>query len=305
MKKAVNDISLFLYLCVVTLLAVLIIIINALFNLNLPFSVYFLIAYVGSLLIFVITHAIITKGLKKSIIFISLSFVIAFTAEALGVNFGLIFGHYYYTDALGVDIFGVPLLAALAWEPIIYAAFSITDILSPAFSDKSKSWLSRLPANLWMAVVGALATTAWDMMIDPIAVNEGWWVWSDGGSYASEVANGVPVSNFLGWLGVSFVIQFIYRFISGVPPATEKKTIFLSLYGPILLYSSLFLTSIGVTMTILKNPEVAIIGLLAMAPFIAISLTNINLIQNGLSILLGTEWIDKELSEEQVKIQHL
>ena len=201
-------------------------------------------------------------------------------------------------------------MVCLCWQRLpgnqfFMRLFQSPNILAPSFSDRSKSWLSRLPANIWMAIVGALATTAWDMMIDPIAVNEGWWVWSNGGSYANEIANGVPISNFLGWLCVSFVIQLIYRLISGTQHVPEKKTIFLSLYGPILLYSSLFLTSIGVTITILKNPEVAIIGLLAMGPIIAIALTNINLIQNDLSILLGTEWVDKELVEEKVRMQRL
>jgi uncharacterized membrane protein len=147
-----------------------------------------------------------------------------------------------------------------------------------------------LPSYLWMAVVGALATTAWDMMIDPIAVNEGWWVWLDGGPYVPYVENGVPIDNFLGWLGVSFVINLIYRLVADTAPQ-PRRSLSLSIHGPLMLYSALFLTAAGVAITILRRPEVALVGLLAMGPFIAIGLTNVNLLQRGLASLLGEGWL--------------
>jgi len=70
------------------------------------------------------------------------------------------------------------------------------------------------------------------------------------------------------------VINLIYLFLvdrSPLPPQTASLTF----YGPVMLYASLFLTSGGVTLTILERPEVALIGLLAMGPFIAITLSNI------------------------------
>ena len=210
----------FIYILSITCISFLLILVNDLFNLNIPFTVDFLIGFVISLFVFVCWHSIQTKGLKRSLLIFSLSFLIAFSAEALGVNFGLIFGSYHYTPALGISLFGVPLLAALAWEPILYAAFSITDILAPSLIKPNSTLLQRLPGCIWMAVIGALATTAWDMMIDPIAVSEGWWVWHQGGDYMPYVANGVPIQNFLGWLGVAFLINLVYRLLSGTPKKT-------------------------------------------------------------------------------------
>jgi len=290
----------FFYLAAVTVISVFLIILNVLLGMKIPFSVDFLIGYVGLLLIFTVWHAVLTKGWRRSLFMFLLSFLVAFTAEALGVNFGLIFGRYYYTQALGVQVFGVPILAALAWEPIVYAAFSITDILAPLLVDHTDSWLKRFPAYVWMAIVGALATTAWDMMIDPVAVSQRWWVWQDGGAYMPYLSNGVPIQNFIGWLGVAFVINLIYRLIADAIPS-PRHSLNLSIYGPIMLYASLFLTSAGVTITILRRPEVALIGLLAMGPFIAIVLTNINIIQRGLSTLLGAGWLEIEVKPETIK----
>jgi len=263
----------FLYLAGVTLVSVVLIALNALLGLHIPFTVHFLIGYVTALLVFVVWHAVLTKGWRRSLLMLALSFVVAFTAEALGVNFGLVFGHYYYTPMLGVQLFGVPLLAALAWEPIVYAAFCMTELILQLVGLQARQhpgW----PSMIWMAVAGALATTAWDMMIDPIAVSQGWWVWAEGGPYVPYVANGVPIQNFLGWLGVAFVIHLLYRRLANQEPRRANLP-YLTLYGPLMLYASLFLTSFGVTLTVLDRPEVALIGLLAMGPFVAIGLANV------------------------------
>jgi uncharacterized membrane protein len=273
MKKVDNGRGPFRYLAVVTVISMLLIVLNVLLGMRIPFTVNFLLGYVGALLVFVIWHAILTKGWKYSLIMFGLSFIVAFTAEALGVNFGLVFGHYYYTKMLGVSLFGVPFLAALAWEPIVYAAFCISDMLSPLVANLPP-FNKQKGALIWMAIIGALATTAWDMMIDPIAVSQGWWAWVGGGPYMPYVAHGVPIQNFLGWLGVAFVINLIYRKIAdGIQQPSRSAS--LTYYGPLTLYISLFLTSFGVAITILQRPEVALIGTLAMGPFIVIALMNL------------------------------
>jgi putative membrane protein len=256
-----------IYMAVVTLLAVGVIGLNALLGMRIPFKVHFLIGFVGAALVFVVWHAVLTKGWRLSLVMFAASFVVAFTAEALGVNFGLIFGRYYYTPVLGVQLWGVPLLAALAWEPIAYAAFSLTEALSPDGLQTAagpRRWLG----YAGLAALGALATTAWDLMIDPIAVSQGWWVWVEGGAYMPYVQNGVPVSNYLGWLGVAFTINLLYRGLverwrRPVRPAPE-----LAIDGPLVLYAALFLTAAGVTLTVLQRPEAALVGLMGMGPFI-------------------------------------
>lgn len=283
----------FRYLSAVAVVSVLLIIINAFLGMRIPFSVSFLVGYVGALLVFVAWHAILTKGWKRSLVMFSLSFVIAFSAETLGVNYGLVFGHYYYTPALGVSLFGVPFLAALAWEPIVYAAFCLSDLLSSkATGIAGNSNHKSLP--IWAAAIGALATTAWDLMIDPIAVSQGWWAWIGGGSYVPYVANGVPIQNFLGWLGVAFVINLIYRKVADGMGETQPSAS-LTLYGPLTLYSSLFLTAFGVALTILRRPEVALIGLLAMGPFIIITLTNLPIFLSSLRQLSGTQELEPKI----------
>lgn len=261
------------YLVIVTVISVVLIILNASLGMVIPFRVEFLMGYIGALLVFVIWHALLTKGWRRSLMMFGLSFIVAFTAEALGVNFGLVFGDYYYTNILGTSLFGVPLLAALAWEPIVYAAFCISDMLSQRLVSTLPQSLSK-SNYIWIAAIGAFATTAWDMMIDPIAVSQGWWVWNGGGPYVPYVANGVPIQNFIGWLGVAFVINLIYRLVvNGIEQPNQSPA--LTFYGPLILYCSLFMTAFGVAITVLRRPEVALVGVLAMGPFIIIALSNL------------------------------
>jgi uncharacterized membrane protein len=143
-----------------------------------------------------------------------------------------------------------------------------------------------------MALIGAVATTAWDLMIDPIAVSEGWWVWHDGGEYIPYLQNGVPIQNYIGWLLVAFVIQLTYRFITGKQPKSIQNNPYLSIYGPLTLYSSLFISSFGVTITILNRPEIALVGMMAMGPFVFLCLFNIYFIKE----LLQTRY-EKQLQQ--------
>jgi len=43
-----------------------------------------------------------------------------------------------------------------------------------------------------------VALTAWDVMLDPQMVDEGYWVWDGGGPWRD-----VPLSNYAGWLVAS------------------------------------------------------------------------------------------------------
>ena len=179
---------------------------------HIPFSVNFLIGFVGALLVYVIWHSVLTKGWRRSLGMFLLSFLVAFTAEALGVNFGLIFGTYYYPPALGVQLFGVPFLAALPG----------TDRLRFFFYYRYPGAFAGRPSLFLAEALACLRVDGGDRCPGhhrlgyddrPIAVSQGWWVWEHGGNYLPYLANGVPIQNFLGWLSVAFVINLIYRLV--------------------------------------------------------------------------------------------
>lgn len=250
--------------------------------------------FIAELLVFVVWNCVLTVGWQKTFWAFILTFLIAFTAEALGVNFGLVFGHYYYSDFLGYKVFGVPIVVALAWEPIMYASFYVTEILVPSEVDKSAPLAKRLMPYLGLCVVGALATTAWDLMIDPVAVSQGWWTWVDGGPYATYIRGGVPISNFMGWMGVAFVCHVVCVLIKDSGPNKPKYGLYLSIYGPLMCYCLLLLCGLGSAVLILRRMDIALIGLMSMGVITLVALTRVNLIQRRVEPFPGEEYIKTE-----------
>lgn len=107
--------------------------------------------------------------------------------ERVGSTTGFPFGEYDYTGALEPTAGGVPVIVPLAWFAMGIPAIEIGHVIGR----------SRVSAVL----VGAAALTAWDLFLDPQMVDNGYWEWAVDGAY-----DGIPISNYLGWLGVGVVV---------------------------------------------------------------------------------------------------
>lgn len=122
----------------------------------------------------------------------SVVFVLTLAVEILGVQTGLIFGSYHYTELLGPSLGGVPLVIGWNWVLVVLG-----------ITVASRRWLGAWP---WWArsIAVGLACVAFDSVLEPVAIGEGYWVWD---------SPGVPVQNFLAWgliaaLGSSFSEAF-------------------------------------------------------------------------------------------------
>lgn len=122
----------------------------------------------------------------------------AWVIEWIGISTGLPFGRYNYTQSLQPQLLGVPLLIPLAWAMM----------LPPAWEIAARVFVGRnaphpFVTRLGRSGVAALAFTAWDLFLDPQMVSWGFWVWETPGLYF-----GIPLVNFLGWFGASFILSF-------------------------------------------------------------------------------------------------
>ena len=116
--------------------------------------------------------------------------VATFVLELAGSTTGWPFGPYDYTGALVPHLGGVPLVVPLAWFAMAVPAREVA---------------ARLARPAWARVaLGALALTAWDLMLDPQMVGEGYWVWEAGGPW-----RGIPLSNYAGWLVASASVMVV------------------------------------------------------------------------------------------------
>ncbi len=135
---------------------------------------------VGLMMVTSLAEAREARGLRRGVLPVLAAGKLGFLAELAGVATGRPFGHYHYTDKLGPQVGGVPLLAAAAWAMMARPAWMVAGLLA------------RRRAPRIALAAGAL--TAWDVFLDPRMARDGYWVWPQGGRY-----EGVPASNFAGW----------------------------------------------------------------------------------------------------------
>ncbi|MEL6534512.1 MAG: carotenoid biosynthesis protein [Bacteroidota bacterium] len=120
-------------------------------------------------------------------IFVALAAGLGFAAEVLGVATGFPFGDYTYGKTLGIKLFEVPLTIALNW--LVLA--TVCGFL-----------INKLKVHLVVKVTLAAALmVGLDILIEPVAIRYDFWSWAQGEP---------PLSNYLGWFGVAWIIQWGY-----------------------------------------------------------------------------------------------
>lgn len=172
------------------------------FNLQLPPVVTPLVTLLS--FVFAIQHSTDRFGRKRSLLLLGLTFGISLLFECIGVATGKVYGPYHYTDRLGPKFLGlVPLLIPAAWFMMMYPSFVITTHVLP------ERWkgATRL---VGAAAIGALVMTAWDLVMDPLMVAVGYWVWDRKGAYF-----GIPLQNYAGWWLTTFVTFLLFLLFGG------------------------------------------------------------------------------------------
>lgn len=204
---------------------------------------------------FALCHAARRESWKRTLIMLALVFSVSLLFESVGVVTGLVYGPYHYTDKLGAKFLGlVPYLIPVAWFMMSYPSFVIADWLVPS---AWKSWQRILS----VAAVGGIVMTAWDMVMDPIMVYNGHWIWDVNGAY-----HGIPLQNYWGWWLTVFTTYALYLLISGrkdqARPAEPKFDL--------LVVVSYLLTALGLILpTLLRDGgELALIGIFSMFPWV-------------------------------------
>lgn len=130
--------------------------------------------------------------------------VMVYVLEEIGVHTGIVYGRYYFTPLMGPKLDVIPIAVVCGWVVLIYIAWVITNLLI----DGSPTPTRHTPyLIIFRAIVGALVVTTFDLNADPIAVENGWWVWLDGGAYF-----GVPIHNYVGWFIVAFVTYLVHGY---------------------------------------------------------------------------------------------
>jgi putative membrane protein len=143
---------------------------------------------------FSVAHAIEMRGFKTALLFFASGASISLGTELIGTTTGLLFGNYTYTERMGYKLFGhVPWLIPVAWCSMLYPAWCVSGYVLRGAS--CVDYAATPTQHAIRITLASLALTAWDLSLDPRMVQDGNWVWHDGGFYF-----GVPLSNYVGWV---------------------------------------------------------------------------------------------------------
>jgi putative membrane protein len=213
-----------------------------------------------SLLFFLVTFGylicqmVFHLGSMNAALFIGIAVVVSGGSELLGTRTGWIFGDYSYTPIMGPQVFGsLPVLIPLVWLVIGYCALEAAHWLLG-----SRVGVVGLSGRLAAGALAAWLMTAWDLVMDPVVITYGGWVWHEGGAWF-----GIPVSNYVGWLATGLAIQLLFALVrrptaSALPPRSVAAVI--PVFG---YFFALTVNSFGALRLGLHGP--AMIGLFSVS----------------------------------------
>lgn len=166
------------------------------------------------LLTFVILIINIDTFKSSVILALSIPFFLGFITEALGVNYGLIFGDYTYGENLGYKVFGVPVMICINWALLTVVTADVARYIN------KNRFIS--------AFIGGALMTILDLLLEVSAPRFDFWEFEGGV---------VPLQNYIGWLVTAFIAHLGYQHFK----VLTNKSISWHILISIVLFFSMFL----------------------------------------------------------------
>jgi putative membrane protein len=200
-------------------------------------------------------------GLKRTFLFVPVGYLIAWTAEFSSIHNGIPFGHYYYTGlTMGRELWvlGVPFMDSMSFVFLSYASYSVALLSCFALSrmEGGPADMRVIGQSFKVRLLGALLCTYLDIVIDPVALQgDKWFLGKIHGYPGGGIYFGVPISNFIGWFLLGFVLIYALQCIDRLLPPEKPKNPFtkgrwlLYLPGPA-LYAGIMAFNLFVTFLI-------------------------------------------------------
>ncbi|MCC6346071.1 MAG: carotenoid biosynthesis protein [Nitrospirales bacterium] len=184
----------------------------------------FLRPYVFLFLLVYLVGCSLHLGLKRALLFCAAGYLIAWVSEYSSIHNGIPYGHYYYLDSTKgreIWVLGVPFMDSLSYVFLAYASYCMAlAVLSPAMLTGWTVYLLETRSirhSVSARVLGAFFFVYLDIIIDPVALRgERWFLGQLYGYPGGGVYFGVPLSNFIGWFVVGFLMLYALQKIDRV-----------------------------------------------------------------------------------------
>ncbi len=158
-------------------------------------------------------------GCKRAVLFAFAGYVIAWASEYSSIHTGIPYGRYSYTCLTkGRELWlaGVPFMDSMSFVFLSYASYSLALFaLSPAVVGGYLLENRKIRHSLGVRLLGAFFCMCLDVIIDPAALRGDRWFLGQIYGYADKNGFyfGIPVSNFIGWFVVGFLLILALQLI--------------------------------------------------------------------------------------------
>ncbi|OLY93372.1 putative membrane protein [Cnuella takakiae] len=150
------------------------------------------------LTLFFVVLALGYYKVKELGVFALLCFVVSNLFENTSVLFGFPFGYFEHSPALGPRLFNIPWLATPTYMAMGFVSWMVAKVL--VHRTRFVQWNTLV----WeTAIVASFVFSMWDFCNDPVFHLNKAFAYRNPGPWF-----GVPVSNFMGWLLVTFCFYF-------------------------------------------------------------------------------------------------
>ena len=140
----------------------------------------------------------------KSFATIIIIFFLSIISEIIGVNYGILFGSYYYGDNLGYSIYGVPLVIGLNWVVLTVSSGNIAIYF---FENK---YLSIFIGSLLMLIL--------DVIMEQVSGNIDFWYFNDESL----------IFNYITWFLLGACNQYFYQSLNYTKNLVISVNVYLS-----------------------------------------------------------------------------
>jgi uncharacterized membrane protein len=158
-------------------------------------------------------------GIKRALFFCITGYLIAWLSEYSSIHNGIPYGFYYYIEQTKGEelwVLGVPFFDSLSYVFLAYASYSMAlMIIAPVLRTRGIIYLletKKIRNSIYATILGAIFFVYLDIIIDPVALlGDRWFLGQIYGYPQKGIYFGIPISNFIGWLVVGFLMIYVLQ----------------------------------------------------------------------------------------------
>ncbi len=188
-----------------------------------PYFAIFLLAY--------LLGCSMNMGIKRAVLFSITGYSLAWLSEFSSIHNGVPYGLYYYieeTQGKELWVMGVPFMDSMSFVFLAWASYSMALMAtSPIVRLGSTIYLletRKIRNSIRVRLLGAVFFVWLDVIIDPVALRGSRWFLGQIYGYPEPgVYFGVPISNFVGWFAVGFVLIWALQSIDRLMETKRLK----------------------------------------------------------------------------------